>query len=43
VKIGFNDGAKVEIISGIAETAKVILVGKTALADGQAVNVQETK
>ncbi|KAF0171527.1 MAG: RND family efflux transporter MFP subunit, partial [Limisphaerales bacterium] len=43
VKIGFNDGAKVEIVSGLAATAKVILVGKTTLADGQAVNVQEGK
>ena len=43
MKIGFNDGTKVEIVSGIAETAKVILVGKTTLADGQAVNVQEGK
>ena len=43
VNIGFNDGAKVEIASGLAETAKVILVGKTTLADGQAVNVQEGK
>ena len=43
VKIGFNDGAKVEIVSGIAETARVMLVGKATLADGQAVNVQEAK
>ena len=43
VKIGFNDGAKVEIVSGIAETAKVILVGKLVLTDGQAINVQEAK
>lgn len=43
VKIGFNDGAKVEVVSGLAATAKVILVGKMALADGQAVNVQEGK
>jgi len=43
VKIGFNDGARVEIVSGLAATAKVILVGKTALTDGQAVNVQEGK
>jgi RND family efflux transporter MFP subunit len=43
VKIGFNDGAKVEVVSGLAETAKVILVGKTTLNDGQAVNVQEGK
>ncbi|MBI5801691.1 MAG: efflux RND transporter periplasmic adaptor subunit [Verrucomicrobia bacterium] len=43
VKIGFNDGAKVEIVSGLGEAAKVILVGKMTLADGQAVNVQEGK
>ncbi len=43
VKIGFNDGAKVEVISGLAESAKVILVGKMTLADGQVVNVQEGK
>jgi RND family efflux transporter MFP subunit len=43
VKIGFNDGAKVEVTSGLAETAKVILVGKLALADGQAVNATEAK
>lgn len=43
VKLGFNDGANVEIVSGITETAKVILVGKTALTDGQTVNVQEGK
>ncbi|MFM8470578.1 MAG: efflux RND transporter periplasmic adaptor subunit [Limisphaerales bacterium] len=41
VKIGFNDGARVEVISGLAENAKVILVGKMTLADGQAVNVPE--
>jgi len=43
VKIGFNDGARVEIVSGLAETAKVILVGKLVLTDGQAVNAQEAK
>jgi RND family efflux transporter MFP subunit len=43
VKIGFNDGAKVEVVSGLAENAKVILVGKATLNDGQAVNVQEAK
>ncbi|NDA67710.1 MAG: efflux RND transporter periplasmic adaptor subunit [Verrucomicrobia bacterium] len=43
VKIGFNDGAKVEIVSGLAESAKVILIGKLALTDGQAINVQEGK
>ena len=43
VKIGFNDGAKVEVVSGLSETVKVILVGKMILTDGQAVNVQEAK
>ncbi len=43
VKIGFNDGVKVEVVSGLAERSRVILVGKLALADGQAINVQEGK
>lgn len=43
VKIGFNDGTQVEIASGLAESARVILLGKMTLADGQAINVQEGK
>ena len=38
VKIGFNDGVVVEIVSGLAGTETVLLPGKLVLADGQAVN-----
>jgi len=38
VKIGFNDGAQVEILDGLAENAAVILPGKVALVPGQAVS-----
>ncbi len=40
VKLGFNDGANVEIASGVAEADKVVLVGKLTLNDGQAVSVK---
>jgi membrane fusion protein, multidrug efflux system len=43
LKIGFNDGTKVEVLSGIAENDTVILVGKAPLVDGAAINVTETK
>jgi membrane fusion protein (multidrug efflux system) len=43
VKIGFNDGAKVEVLNGLTENESVILVGKMALADKHAVNVVEAK
>lgn len=43
IKIGFNDGAKVEVLDGLAENAAVILVGKMTLTDGQSVNVTEAK
>jgi membrane fusion protein (multidrug efflux system) len=43
VKIGFNDGAKVEVLNGLTENESVILVGKMALVDKQAVNVVEAK
>ena len=43
VKTGFNDGSKVEILSGAAADAKVILVGKMTLTDGQMVNATEAK
>lgn len=43
IKIGFNDGAKVEVLSGLTEHESVILVGKMALADKQAVNAVEAK
>jgi membrane fusion protein, multidrug efflux system len=43
IKIGFNDGAKVEVLDGLLGSEAVILVGKLALADGQAVNATEAK
>jgi membrane fusion protein (multidrug efflux system) len=43
IKIGFNDGAKVEVLSGLAESEAVILVGKMTLADGAAVNATEAR
>lgn len=43
VKYGFNDGANVEILEGIAEDARVIVPGKVALVAGQAVKVMEAK
>lgn len=43
IKIGFNDGAKVEVLSGLTGNEAVILVGKMALADGAAITVTEAK
>ena len=43
IKIGFNDGARVEIISGLDPAAAVILVGKLALSDAQPINAVEAK
>lgn len=43
IKIGFNDGARVEILSGLDSAAAVIVVGKLALTDGQPINAVETK
>ena len=43
VKTGFNDGGVVELLDGVKDGDKVILVGKQTLADGQAVNVTEAK
>lgn len=40
-KTGFNDGAFVEILDGVAENQSVILVGKMTLANGQAVTIAE--
>ena len=41
VKYGFNDGAHVEILEGIPENARVIIPGKVALVNGQAVRAVE--
>ena len=43
VKTGFNDGAFIEIIEGLASNQPVIVVGKMTLANGQPVNVSEAK
>jgi len=43
IKIGFNDGAKVEVLTGLTGSETVILVGKQVLADGQSVNATEAK
>jgi membrane fusion protein, multidrug efflux system len=43
VQVGFNDGANVEIVSGIKADQPVVLLGKQALSDGQAVNATEAR
>jgi RND family efflux transporter MFP subunit len=43
VQTGFNDGTNAEIVSGVSGGQPLILVGKRALADGQAVQVGGTK
>lgn len=43
VRYGFNDGAHVEITEGLAENARVIIPGKVALVNGQAVTAVEAK
>ena len=43
VKIGYSDGDKVEIISGLNAGARVITVGRNAVRDGTAVLVLDNK
>jgi membrane fusion protein (multidrug efflux system) len=43
IKIGFNDGDKVEVVEGLAGSESVILAGKMTLADGATVNVVEAR
>ena len=43
IKIGFNDGSKVEVLGGLTGNEAAILVGKMTLADGVVVNVTEAK
>lgn len=43
VKLGFNDGTNVEIISGLTSTEHVLIFGKAAPTDGQAVSATEAK
>ena len=42
VKLGFNDGTKAEILSGVTEQDRVLLVGKMPITDGQTVNAKDT-
>ncbi|MSU34902.1 MAG: efflux RND transporter periplasmic adaptor subunit [Pedosphaera sp.] len=41
IRIGFNDGLKVEVVSGLTGSEKVALVGKMVLTDGAAVTATE--
>jgi hypothetical protein len=45
IKIGFNDGTRVEILSGLDAAAAVILAGKLplTLTDAQPINAVEQK
>lgn len=43
VKVGFNDGTNVEIISGLTGAEHVLIFGKAAPTDGQAVSATEAK
>ena len=43
VKLGFNDGSRVEILEGLKPDERVILLGKGPLSDGRPVNVTEAK
>jgi membrane fusion protein (multidrug efflux system) len=43
VKVGFNDAVSVEVVEGIKPDEPVILAGKQAINDGQAVNAKEAR
>jgi membrane fusion protein (multidrug efflux system) len=43
LKIGFNDGAKVEVLSGLNGNEAVILAGKITLADGATITMTEAR
>jgi membrane fusion protein, multidrug efflux system len=43
VKIGFNDGTNAEVLNGLEPDEPIILAGKQALADGQPIQVKESK
>jgi membrane fusion protein (multidrug efflux system) len=43
IKPGFNDGARIEVLSGLKGDEAVILVGKMTLLDGAAVNATDGK
>ena len=43
LQTGFNDGTNVEILSGLTQGQKVVVLGKRPLADGQAITTPEGK
>lgn len=43
IKTGFNDGTRIEVLSGLSGPESIILVGKLALADGAALTTKEVK
>jgi len=43
IKVGFNDGAKLEVLNGLTGNEEVILVGKLTLADDAPISVVEDK
>lgn len=43
IKMGFNDGRNVEVLEGVGPEDQVLLVGTTAVTDGQAVTLAEAK
>ena len=43
LKLGFNDGKNVEVVSGLTGDEAVILLGKQTPADGQAITLTEAK
>ena len=43
IKTGFNDGTRIEVLSGLSGPESIILVGKLALADGAALTIKEAK
>jgi membrane fusion protein (multidrug efflux system) len=43
IQIGFNDGMRAEVLSGLTGSEAVILVGKLTLTNGTTINPTETK
>jgi membrane fusion protein, multidrug efflux system len=43
LQIGFNDGANVEVLSGLSDKDRVILAGKLTLGDGTPISFAEVK
>lgn len=43
IKIGYSDGNKVEVVSGIHDGAKVITVGRNAVRDGTSILILDNK